>query len=248
MGRRRRRRPGANRPNVSRARASADGSSAGRAVAGAAADCTRLLFENARLRVSDFRLPPGAGAVIEHLLPAVRWQVGGGEHTLGGTREAVVDKQVHFVQGATWNVQNEAAWEYRQIVFEFLGPPQRSEEEVQRVLAASRYPIDVGTELLFENHLCRCWDFYLPPGGSADVHQHTMDYAFVCVAPSRLIGFHPDGEVAFDDVSGDGQVTWAPTPNGGFEHGGHEVRAESVHSAVNGYKDKPMREYLVELK
>mmetsp|Transcript_63798 Transcript_63798/g.183253 ORF Transcript_63798/g.183253 Transcript_63798/m.183253 type:complete len:330 (-) Transcript_63798:203-1192(-) len=205
------------------------------------------LFANERLMVSNLCLPPGASATFQHMRPTVHWQVGDGEHNLNGVRECVPDKHVSFVDGEAWCIRNEGPDDYRQMVFEILQRPHRSEEQVQQILAAAKYPASVGTTLLFENQWCRCWDFYLTPGESTNVHQHTMDYAFVCVAPSRLLGFHPNGSLAFDDISGDGQVRWVPTSNGGFDDVG-DVRLGSCHSGRNGYDDHPMREYLIELK
>jgi len=197
--------------------------------------------------VSNLCLPPGTSATFQHMRPTVHWQVGDGEHNLNGVRECVPDKHVSFVHGEAWCIRNEGPHDYRQMIFEILLRPHRSEEQVQKIIEAAKYPANVGTTLLFENQLCRCWDFYLTPGEGTDVHQHTMDYAFVCVAPSRLLGFHPNGSLAFDDISGDGQVRWVPTSNGGFDDVG-DVRLGSCHSGRNGYDDHPMREYLIELK
>jgi len=208
------------------------------------------LFENERLRISDFRLPAAAVTTVSHTWPTVRWQVGQGSHMLNGDCAPVLDKQVHFVESnSKWFLENVGEDIYRQVVFELLQPPMRSEDEVKSILTAAKYSTDVGTELLFENSLCRCWDFYLKPGGGdpAEVHQHTMDYAFILVAPSRLLGYHPSGELAFDDAGPDGKVVWASIPTGGF-HSDGTLLPEARHAGKNGYDDRPFREYLIELK
>ena len=102
-----------------------------------------------------------------------------------------------------------------------------------------------GTALLFENRWCRVWDFYLEPGAGdpCDIHHHVLDYAFVYVAPGRLLGSHSDGTPGlFDSINEDGDVTWFDIPDGAAED------AAFAHGGTNGYDDRPMREYLVELK
>ena len=87
------------------------------------------------------------------------------------------------------------------------------------------------------------WDFFLEPGQDGGTHHHVLDYAFVYVADGRLLGSYADGRPGlFDSVNKDGDVTWNEIPasagaDPAFAHGGK-----------NGYDDKPMREYLVELK
>ena len=85
-----------------------------------------------------------------------------------------------------------------------------------------------------------------PAGGGDDQvpHHHVLDYCFVYVAKGRLLGSHHTGKPGlFDSINEDGDVTWFDIPSEiaptdpGFAHGGK-----------NGYDDKPMREYLVELK
>jgi len=117
------------------------------------------------------------------------------------------------------------------------------------MFAKAIYSTDVGTELVFENELCQCWDFYLDPseGGGADtVHHHCLDYVFINVAPSRLLGIDPVtlslDDLLFDSVSEDNQVTWNSIPR----DAGADV--SFAHGGKNGYDDRPMREYLIELK
>lgn len=85
----------------------------------------------------------------------------------------------------------------------------------------------------------------LPPGGGdpSDIHHHCLDYCFIYVAPGRLLGSHADGTLGlFDSVNEDNDVTWFDIPEGAADD------AAFAHGGVNGYDDRPMREYLVELK
>jgi hypothetical protein len=134
----------------------------------------------------------------------------------------------------------------RQIWFEIKQQqPRRSEHETQELLARAIYTTNVGTELLFENRWCRVWDFYLE-GGEGDPtlpHHHVLDYVFVYVAPGRLLGYTHDGIPGlFDSINDDGDVTYFEIPDGA------EADVSYAHGGKNGYSDRPMREYLVELK
>ena len=61
--------------------------------------------------------------------------------------------------------------------------------------------------------------------------------------PGRLLGSHADGTLGlFDSVNEDNDVTWFDIPEGAADD------AAFAHGGVNGYDDRPMREYLVELK
>ena len=208
---------------------------------------TLVLYDNDRVRVSDMRLEPGASLIADHAYATVRWQVEDGIHALNGAEPCrVADKEVFFVeQGETWSLRNTGDAEYRQILFELKQPPRRSEEEVSALLASAIYSTDVGTELLFENRWCRVWDFSFEPGGGAfdEVHHHVLDYVFCFVYPGRLLLSHHDGRPGLaDSINGENDVTWNEIPDGAasihtFAHGGK-----------NGLDDRPMREYLVELK
>jgi hypothetical protein len=231
-------------------------------------DFTRVLFQNERIQVYDFRLPVGQSVTIPHHKPTIRWQVDQGCHSLIEEKEqstttqengVVPDRQVYFVPpGTTWKLTNSAtATEadehlgvYRQIVFELESEkPRYSQQQVQELFQRAIFPTNVGTALLLENELVRVWDFYLAPGeggGVETVHHHCLDYVFINVAPSRLLGLHPEtldlNNLLFDSVSDDNQVTWNTIPetaatDKSFAHGGK-----------NGYADRPMREYLIELK
>lgn len=58
-----------------------------------------------------------------------------------------------------------------------------------------------------------------------------------------LLGYHPDGRPGlFDSVMENNEVVWEEIPSTAAEN------VEYAHAGKNGYKDKPMREYLVELK
>lgn len=208
---------------------------------------TKTLFENARVRVSDLRLPAQAATSFVHEFPTVRWQVDAGVHSLcGGGPVPVHDKAVTFMEaGTTWDCRNCGDSVYRQVLFELKQPPRRTEAEVRELLARARFSTDVGTALLFENRWCRVWDFYLEPGAGdpCDIHHHVLDYVFVYVAPGRLLGSHSDGTPGlFDSINEDGDVTWFDIPDGAAED------AAFAHGGTNGYDDRPMREYLVELK
>ena len=93
---------------------------------------------------------------------------------------------------------------------------------------------------------CRVWDFYLEPDEgdpATNTHHHVLDYVFVYVAQGRLLGYHPDGTPGlFDSINEDNDVCWFDIPSNAPE------LLEYAHGGKNGYKDKPMREYLVELK
>lgn len=233
---------------------------------------SRLLFSNDRMRVSDFRLRPSQQTFkCKHDYPTVRWQVaydGNAEYRVEISSSNsdttvkdnvitgdAIDRKVYFVEaGTTWEITNTSKEQqdaqYRQIVFEFLSDkPMHTDEEIQGMFSKAIYTTDVGTGLLFENELCRCWDFYLDPseGGGADtVHHHCLDYVFVNVAPSRLLGIDPVTlsleDLLFDSVSEDNQVTWNSIPS----DAGADV--SFAHGGKNGYDDRPMREYLIELK
>lgn len=165
---------------------------------------------------------------------------------------------------------------FRQFVFEILQPLRYSPKRVRELLCGctkKEFLADdgktmrccntgVGTTLIFENDLCRVWDFYLSPGegGTHDtVHHHTLPYVFINTEASRLIGYSsrlaeisrakdplPNTELEklqiFDDSSISGKVTWTDIPEDACLN--HDKYS---HGGKNGYVDKPMREYLVEL-
>jgi len=192
-----------------------------------------------------------AEAVFKAQWPTIRWQVDPGQHWLsinGAEAELsdVADREVFWLDpGVTWQLSNAGLGIYRQIVFEIMQAPKHSEAQIQELLKKAIYSTDVGTKLLLENRFCRVWDFYLEPGqGDPDLkHHHVMDNVFVYVAPGRLLGYHHDGRPGlFDDVKDDNEVTWEDVPDSAAEN------LEFAHGGKNGYDDKPMREYLVELK
>ena len=229
------RREGDSRPAAVKVRAPLRGS-----------DPMLILYENDRVRVSDLRLAPGDSLDIVHETATVRWQVEAGSHELNGVASSVADKQVFFAEpGDAWMLRNTGTSTYRQMLFELKQEPKRTEAEVKALLDSAIYSTDVGTELLFENRWCRVWDFSFEPGGGAfeDVHHHVLDYVFCFVYPGRLLLSHHDGTPGLaDSINGENDVTWNEIPEGAaaiptFAHGGK-----------NGLDDKPMREYLVELK
>ena len=227
------------------------------------------LFSNERMKVSDFRLQPSQTFKCKHEYSTIRWQVAyngiskhhvsisnnddrdtkNNDEALSGT---IPDRQVFHVEaGTTWEITNTSTTaEYRQIIFEFQSnKPRYTQHEIQELFAQAKYSTNVGTKLLYENELCRCWDFYLEPsegGGIETVHHHCLDYVFINVSPSRLLGIHPvtlSGEnLLFDSVSEDNQVTWNSIPRDAA------TDISYAHGGKNGYNDRPMREYLIELK
>jgi hypothetical protein len=212
------------------------------------ATASTVLFENDRIRISDFRLAPGeSGGLAEHLHPTIRWQVGNGMHQRGNEApSSVADKHIFWVDaGSAFVCTNCGESEYRQICWELKQAPKRDEAEVRRLLDSALYSTDVGTELLFENAYCRVWDFFLEPGAGdlAVPHHHVLDYVFVYVAPGRLLGsFHDGSPGLFDSINDDNDVTWFDIPDGAAQD------VSFAHGGKNGYDDRPMREYLVELK
>jgi len=215
---------------------------------------TKLLFENARMRIVDFRLAPGVrGGLAKHEFPTLRWQVGDCLHQRlrpGSGEEdavAVCDKEVFWCErGSPYECVNaHPTDEYRQICWSFKQPPKRDNAQVRELLDSAIYSTDVGTTLAFENEYCRAWDFFLEPGGGDQSvpHHHVLDYCFVYVAHGRLLGSHHDGRPGlFDSINDDGDVTWFDMPDGA------EADPTCAHGGKNGYDDRPMREYLVELK
>ena len=105
------------------------------------------IFENARVRVCDLRLPTLATASFLHVHPTVRWQVDAGMHRLdGGGPAPVEDKTVTFAEAGTrFDCQNVGGGDYRQIWFEIKQPPKRTEDEVQELLERAKFSTDVGT-------------------------------------------------------------------------------------------------------
>lgn len=209
---------------------------------------TRSLFENQRLSIDEFLLPPGGETTVCARYPTVRWQVDPARHSLQvdnaeAVEAKVFDKQVFWVEpGSTWRLKNIGKETYRQMIFEIKEPPKYSEAEVRSRFSRAKYSTNVGTELLFENKLCRIWDFNLPPLAKGPTHHHTLDYAFVYVAPGRLLGYYPDGRPGlFDDACDNDEVRWFDIPDSAPEDDKY------AHGGKNGY-DMPQREYLIELK
>jgi hypothetical protein len=185
----------------------------------------------------------------------IRWQVEDGLHMLqsdgaDGQQPTTTDAKdrsvLWFNPGEPFRCRNaHASSQYRQICWEIKQPPKYTEDRVRALLDAAIYSTDVGTELLFENEFCRVWDFFLAPGEGdwSQPHHHVLDYAFVYVAPGRLLGSHHDGTPGlFDSINDDNDVTWFDIPEGAATDPGY------AHGGKNGYDDRPMREYLVELK
>ena len=114
---------------------------------------TTLLFENDRVRVSNFILPSGDKVFCKHTCNTIRWQVGTALHQMNDDEpEESVDKAVHFVEAGTdFLLANRCSINSRQIIFELKNPPKHTEAEVADLLSRAIYPTKVGTQLLFEN-------------------------------------------------------------------------------------------------
>ena len=112
-----------------------------------------LLFENERVRVSNFILPSGDKVLCNHQYNTIRWQVGTALHQMNdGQPEESVDKAVTFITaGTSFHLANRCSINSRQILFELKQPPKHTETEVTDLLSRAIYPTNVGTELLLEN-------------------------------------------------------------------------------------------------
>ncbi len=93
----------------------------------------------------------------------------------------------------------------------------------------------VGTELLFENEVVRVWSMELAPGQQSPYHEHTLDYVYAYVTPSKLAYLGEPGRVEHVREYGDGYVRFTSVGTGIR----HQIRnvADTVH-----------RQILVELK
>ena len=114
---------------------------------------TTLLFENDRVRVSNFILTSGEKVLCEHQYNTIRWQVGTALLQQDDNQPAdSVDKEVRFVTaGTTFQLANRSSSNSRQILFELKQPPKHTEEEVDDLFSRAIYPTNVGTQLLLEN-------------------------------------------------------------------------------------------------
>ena len=112
-----------------------------------------ILFENDRVRVSNFILPSGDKVFCKHTSNTIRWQVGTALHQINDDEpEESVDKAVHFVEAGTeFFLANRCSINSRQIIFELKNLPKHTEAEVSDLLSRAIYPTNVGTTLLFEN-------------------------------------------------------------------------------------------------
>ena len=114
---------------------------------------TTLLFENERVRVSNFILQSGDKVLCDHQYNTIRWQVGTALHQKNDDDpEESVDKSVTFINAGTkFDLANRCSIDSRQIVFELKKEPKHTEEEVANLLSKAIYPTNVGTKLLLEN-------------------------------------------------------------------------------------------------
>ena len=114
---------------------------------------TTLLFENERVRVSNFILPSGDKVLCKHPYNTIRWQVETALHQKNDEEpEESIDKEVSFIKaGTTFHLANRCSINSRQITFELKQPPKYTEPQVADLLSRAIYPTNVGTKLLFEN-------------------------------------------------------------------------------------------------
>ena len=114
---------------------------------------TEILFENERVRVSNFVLESGDKVLCDHQYNTIRWQVGTALHQRDDDDpEESVDKSVLFINSGTkFYLANRCSINSRQILFELKQPPKHTEAEVASLLSRAIYPTNVGTKLLLEN-------------------------------------------------------------------------------------------------
>lgn len=207
-----------------------------------------VLLESSRLRMLDFRLPAGKRVEVEHTVPTVRWEV---------LDPNLPTAWPMFFKGCSrhW-VENTGAEERREIVFEILGPPEKSEDEVRSLMNAAKYPTLIGTELMLENRYCRLVELKRPPGTTrpSEFHQHVLDYGMVFLHGSILKIWQPQEkdqqeaeeveEVHFKDA----HSIYKTIERGGFDEEGHPHRGWAAHNVTNCQNDRWLRVYHVELK
>ncbi|CAE8603427.1 unnamed protein product [Polarella glacialis] len=205
---------------------------------------TNVLHENARLRILDAWIEPGH--VARHSVPTVRWPVlDAGQPTPPPT---------FYPGGTEVTIGNPGQAGRREIVFEILQEPQRSEAEVERLVTAPKWPTAPGQVLMLENSHVRMWDFRASLGMDRnDFHQHVLDNAWVVLGGgSALDVFEPDGRGGAAFVKtltfNDGFVSWNQVRNGGFDEDClTPLQPSCVHSVENA-GEAEFREYLIELK
>jgi len=209
------------------------------------ASTTTCLHENPRLRILDVRLQPGSSTSSFLGRPTVRWQV--------LDASATTPPPAFHPAGAEFTIANPGQQERRDLVFEILHEPERNDEEVQQLMAATSWPTAPGQVMMLENRYVRMWDFRSSLGmDRQDFHQHVLDNAWVVLGDgSALNVFSPDGQggarfektVAFHD----GFVSWSSVDNGGFAEDGAPLAPKCLHSVDNAAHAE-FREYLIELK
>ena len=210
---------------------------------------SRVLFDNERLRIIDYRLAPGAQANLTNTVPTVRWQIKGADED--------IPMPTFHAAGTCTPMSHSAGGtaEHRFFVFEVKGPPKYGEERVRELLRAPNYTSAVGSRMFLENDLVRMWDFHSPVGMD-EFHQHVLDYAFVVIGNhSALNLFHPNASLPngtqYDATFGfmDGHVSWEAVDNGGFEPDGKlPIMPGCLHSVDTRGISHEFREYLIELK
>lgn len=209
-------------------------------------------YESKRVRVLDFRLPAGDSAVVEHTLPTVRWEV-----TLRA--DVPTPTPLFFESGSTYQIENTCTEERREIVFEILGAPRMTEEEVRSLERAAIYTALVGTDCVLENSYCRMVELKLPPGGAgppAGFHQHTLDYGMVWVQQTRQNVWQPasepeqqqDTKFLLEAIFNDGHFMWKTVPRGGCDDKGSPHLGWAAHNVTNNRRDEWLRIFHIELK
>lgn len=225
-----------------------------------APDCARITvqLENERLRITEYEVPAHSKAFIEHSVPSFHWQVLGDEDP--------TPKPVFHSAGSSCTIAAEGLPRH-EFIFEILQPPKYTQAQVDALDAAALWPVKAGTELLLENQYARLWDFRMGPnsGNKHDVHQHTLDYAYVVLTPGTLrvytpatIGDVPDQQgavthvtyntsLSFDGTDANQWWRWNPIEAGGFKDRQPDL-GPAVHSVENGSEGTSFREFLIELK
>lgn len=207
---------------------------------------SRMLHENPRLRVFDWRAGAAGDVYVTHAVPTVRWLV------LSGADPTPSPE--FFAAGSSANRRGGS----RELVFEILGEPRYSEEEVRSVLAAPAWPTDVGSTLMLQNRYVRMWDFRSSKGmNKHDFHQHCLDNAFVVIGEGHLNVYSPSdlkdpgaAKAVFQRAVhfSDGEVSWHSVEHGGYESDGVTPIASANLHSVDNISSAEFREYLIELK
>ena len=124
---------------------------------------------------------------------------------------------------------------------------------MQRLVGDARLSTMIGTQVNFENDVCRAVEIHLPPGGgdTSGFHQHVLDYGLCFVGEDlhinlfhlKDIGKGPGVTTKVDDAKpiADGSAVFKPITKG-------DLTSFALHSLTNANPSKWLRCYQVELK